>query len=113
MKLSEIRPCDNCGGKIVPVFQVIRFSPAVFDRQAVNETLGLAQFFGGGPGALTLAQVMGPQGDVVYVGMDDEDKELSAGVTTELFLCQDCYRKDINLAELAKKRTRALEEKKS
>lgn len=104
MKLSELRPCDNCGGKIAPTFYVVRVSLALFDPRATNTQLGLVQMFGGaGNGALALAEIMGPTPDVVQIA-GDKKKELR----TELFICQDCaLMKPVNLGELLSKREEA------
>src|SRR3990172_1147169 len=45
MKLSQIRPCDNCGRKIAPSFYVARFSIALFNPRATNEVLGMTHTF--------------------------------------------------------------------
>lgn len=82
MKLSEIRPCDACGGEIVPVFYVLRLSMALFKPQAVNTTMGLAQMFHGN---ITLAEVMSSQPEAVTV-LGDENPDLM----TELLICQEC-----------------------
>lgn len=96
MKLSEIRPCDNCKQKIAPIFYVVRISQALFTRET-NQVLGLVQILGG---SLELAEVMSPEPDVVKV-FADENKALG----TELFLCQNCVLScDLNLAALIEQR---------
>lgn len=105
MKLSEIRPCDNCGGKIVPMFYVVRFSVAMFAPRATNEMLGLTQMFGG---SLQLAEVMGADPEAVKIAGDEEP-----ALWTDLLICQDCFMgisrdgsrviKPLNLALLAEK----------
>lgn len=96
MKLSEIRPCDNCGGKIAPLFYVLRISQAMF-MPSTNEVLGLTQCF---RGALALAEAMAPEPEVVMV-LGDEDKALQ----TELFICQECLTmKALDLAALMERR---------
>ena len=98
MKVSELRPCDKCGGPINPVFHVVRFSPAVVDQQAVRETMGLNMMFGG---ALGLAEALTSSPDAVRIAMDEaEGKPLQV----ELFLCESCYCGDVNLAALAEKK---------
>jgi len=112
MKLSEIRPCDACGGPLpgkqkLPMFYVVRFSPAVFDRQAVNETMGMHQYFQ--HQSLELAELFAPGSDhAVNVAMDDPKHR---DTMTELLLCQDCFLGELNLAVLAEKRTAAQEGK--
>jgi len=98
MKLSQIRPCDNCGRKIAPSFYVARFSIALFNPRATNEVLGMTQYF---HGALGLAEIMSPRADVITVAMDEaQGKELMV----ELFVCAECYLQPLCLAELAEKR---------
>lgn len=96
MKLSEVRPCDCCGGKIAPNFYVVRGSLAVFSPQAANATLGLTQMFGG---ALALAEAMSPDPEVVKIA-----GEFDKSLWHELFLCQSCYMGDVNIALLNDKR---------
>lgn len=103
MKLSEIRPCDNCGGPITPHFYVVRMSIALFNPKATNQVLGMAQYFGG---HLALAELFSPHEDVVTVAMDEKEHKV---LQTELFLCQDCYLRPVNLAELAEKRGEQIE----
>jgi hypothetical protein len=97
MKLSELRPCDKCGGSINPIFHVVRYSPAIVSQQAARETLGLSQMFGG---HLGLAEVMTSKPDAVSVAMDDKEH---AELGVEIFLCNDCYCGEVNLAALAEK----------
>jgi len=95
MKLSQIRPCDHCCGAIVPIFFVVWTSFAVFNADATNEMLGLARMF---QGSLALAEVMGSLPEAVKIG-GEENKEL----WVEVYLCQNCYIGDVNLALLAEK----------
>lgn len=82
MKLSEIRPCDNCGGAIAPNFYVVDVSLAMLKPQATNQVLGLVQMFGG---SLALAEAMSPDAEAALV-MGDEDRTLR----TRLVLCTEC-----------------------
>ena len=95
MKLSQVRPCDNCGKPIAPIFYVIRTSIAVFNANATNEMLGLARMF---HGSLALAETLGSQPEAVTVG-SDQDHHLQ----DEIFLCQDCYVSNVNIAVLVEK----------
>ena len=83
MKLSELKPCAACHGKIAPIWYVVRISQAMLNPRAANQTLGLAQMFGGN---LALAEVMSPQPDCVLVMGDAEP-----GLMTELSICQNCF----------------------
>ena len=96
MKLSNLRPCDNCGGAFKGgIFNVVRTSLAFVSPKAANQVLGLNQYFGG---ALGLAEAMAPEPDAVKIAMD-EDKTLM----TEILLCQECFMSDLNYAILAEK----------
>lgn len=95
MKLSDLRPCDNCGGKIAPQFYVVRFSLALINADVANQTLGLTQMLGG---SLALAEVFASGKDAVIIA-GEKDKTL----LDEIYLCSDCYCGDVNLAMLAEK----------
>ncbi len=93
MKLSELKPCAVCHGKIVPTWYVVRISQAILKPNAANETLGLMQMFGG---SLALAEAMSSHSDCVAV-FGDEDKNLM----TEVNVCQNCFlMKPLNMAML-------------
>ncbi len=79
MRLSELRPCDLCGGAIAPIFYLVDVQVAVVDAQATNTTLGLRQALGG---SMVLADAMGPGGEVRLGGPE---------LTTRLFVCQGCH----------------------
>lgn len=82
-KVTDLRPCDNCGGPIHPNFMVVRVSQAVIDANAVNQVLGTAQLMGGSIGFGELfagePQAVKVFGDVV------------PALWTELVICQDCF----------------------
>lgn len=83
MKLSELRPCASCGGKLTPMWYVIRVSHALINPTAGNQVLGLTQMFGGN---LALAEVMAPETDCVLITGDKEPS-----LMTEIHICQDCF----------------------
>lgn len=96
MKLSDLRPCDNCGGAYKGgMFYVVRMSLAFVKPEAARQVLGLNTYFGG---ALKLAEAMAPEPDTVVIGMDMEKQTM-----TEVFLCQDCFIEPLNYAVLAEK----------
>lgn len=104
MKLSEIRPCDNCKGPLVPIFRIVKVSVAGFDMGATNETLGLNMMFGGN--VLRLAEVLGARAEEAIKIIEDE---------VEIFLCNDCYcgfPKPIYLAGLIEQRCEIVEKAK-
>jgi len=101
MKLSELRPCDFCGGAIVPLFHVIQIRPAAV-MPGVRSTLGLVTM--GFP--LALAEVMSPEPEPIRV-MEEPD------AITELFCCTDCFTRDQNLAIAAEKVTDLQERQKA
>lgn len=84
MKLLDLRPCDNCKGKLVPSFHVLRISQALFNSQRVNEQLGMTQYF---QGHMALAEMFSPAPDEAILVLGDEEPELM----TEIFLCGDCW----------------------
>lgn len=97
MKLSALRPCDNCGGPIAPTFYVVRYSIAVINPTKTNQILGMTQFF---QGSLALGELFAEDGQAVNVAMDDREYK---DLMTEIFLCNKCHLNDINLALLADK----------
>lgn len=102
MRLSDLRPCDRCGGPIVrpPAnwFWVVRVSGAAVTPKA-TEVLGLAHAAGA---PLELAETLGPVRDVVLVA-GDEDPELQI----ELLLCLACYASEFSLPDLLERHRRA------
>jgi hypothetical protein len=96
-KVTDLRPCDNCGGKINPIFLVLRVSQAAVDAHAVNQVLGMAQIMGG---SLALGELFSTQTDVIKVFGDEEP-----GLMTEIFICQECfYGNPLDLAGLVEQR---------
>ena len=82
MKTSELRPCDNCGGPIAPIFYRIKleFRQMMIDQTAVNQVLGTAQILGGN---LRLGRAMSPDGEAAV--------ELPAyKIDRDLLFCQGC-----------------------
>lgn len=96
MKLSDLRPCDGCGGSVAPVFYVLRVSTAVVSPDAAHQVLGLRQMFGG---SLALAEVFAPAEPVVQV--DGE---------TEIRLCVQCYCGERCIGALVEQRNNASKE---
>ena len=95
LKLSDLRPCDGCGGKIAPLFYVVRTEMAVVNTVDANQVLGLRQIF---QGSLGLAEAMAPAEPVKLGGPE---------LTTELFFCQECYLEK-PLAHAAERRSEQL-----
>ena len=98
IKLSEVRPCDNCGKQIAPFFIHIQLRRAVFNRQNTNAVLGLMQMWGNQPRALGIAEVMAPGADEAVEVADEPN------LITTLYLCNGCFLGDVNLAVLEEKR---------
>ena len=92
LKLSELRPCDACGGPIASVFRHVTVQIAIVKPQEARAQLGLAQMLGG---SLALAEVMGPSPQPVTV--EDE-------LAVTLFLCSTCYAGETCLGLLCEKR---------
>ncbi len=95
MKLSELRPCDHCGGPLGACFAVVRFSNAMV-MPAASVVLGLNQMMRGN---LTIAEALAPDANGAVIVAGDMKKELM----TELLLCYDCTI-EIRLAQLVEKR---------
>ncbi len=99
MKMKDLRPCDKCGGQIVPVFHVIEVTQAIVDSAAVNREYGMVQMMGG---SVALASAMGRDEDVVKL----------VPHSTKLILCQDCGMSgELNLAEFVERRYESEQEK--
>lgn len=76
MKLSELKPCENCGGPVAPVFYRVTVEQVMIGPEAANRVLGLNMMFGGD--ALGLAETFAP---------DDVTLVLQTNATV---LCSDC-----------------------
>jgi|ERR1700722_10425197 len=87
LKLSDLRPCDLCGGKIIPQFYIFEIKFALFSNRNTNEVLGLTQMFGGtgSPGAFAIAETMSAGGDRAVIVSEDPN------LNSKLFVCQQCY----------------------
>lgn len=97
MRLSELRPCDKCGGLIAPLFTVVRVSQAMINERAARGVLGLTTMFNG---ALGLAEAMAPEPEAVMV-FGDKDGRLM----TEILLCQECaLMSPVSLGSLVERR---------
>jgi hypothetical protein len=87
MKLSELKPCDCCGGPIVKdgniTWMVIKTSLAVISPKAAQQVMGMTQYFGG---ALGLAEAMSPEPEAVKIVANEQD-----GQWSEIHVCMDCY----------------------
>ncbi len=99
MKLSEIHPCDNCTGQIVPQFYLLRVSLAIVDAKAMNQVMGLAQQLGGGvndPKCLAIAETMASRPDVFIIAGEKEPS-----LMTDVFICEKCFlSKHLDLARI-------------
>ncbi len=82
MKLSELRPCDKCGGKIAPMFYVLRISQALF-TPAAGQTLHMARYLN----SLEIGELFAPESDDAVMVVGDQEKALM----TELLICQPCF----------------------
>lgn len=85
MKVSELRPCDSCSGPITPAFYRIRFDLAVIRPEAVNQFLGMHQFFHGKASPALIENFVSDNDAVTFAG----DKAPS--LMTTAFICHDCF----------------------
>jgi hypothetical protein len=108
MKVSDLRPCDKCGGKIAPLFYRVRFTQALINPDAVNQFVGMHRFFGGKASA-ALVENFAPASTDAVLFFGDKDRSLEV----ELLICNDCFLNGgIDLAMLSEKRNagRSVEE---
>lgn len=80
MKCGELRPCDNCGGSIAPVFYRVSVQQIGLKLNEIKRHMGLAQFFGDGNVGFALANIMGT----------DPDIDQPIGNTVNMMLCTNC-----------------------
>jgi hypothetical protein len=68
LKRRDIQPCICCGKGVMhtglPLCYRVTIERFGFDMRALQRLSGLEQFFGGGSGGATLADVMGPGDDL-------------------------------------------------
>lgn len=97
MKLTDMRPCDNCGSIYeIGMFYVLHISLAVFKPDAVNQVMGLYRYFQGQ--AIHLAEMFAPDPDIVIIAGEEDPV-----MWTRIFLCQDCFMGEVRLAHLVEK----------
>lgn len=95
IKLSEIRPCDNCGGQIVPLCRVVDVRMCLLNTRNANSVLGMMQMAGWhGSAGLAIAEAMAPGADAAFEVLDEEP------ATTRLFICSTCWLKELDLVVL-------------
>jgi len=99
-RILDLRPCDNCNGPVNTLFQVVRFSVAVVNVAAVNELFGMNQFFQGkaSAGLLENFTTFGDSGFTIAM-----DKPESKVLMTELYICQSCFLKPLDLQLLSER----------
>lgn len=104
LKLSELEPCSFCEGSIAPLFYVLDIKFGLFGR-GTNQVLAMSNFFGGGAGALQIAEAMSPGANEAVLVAEDV-KQLGI----RLFICQKCFlEEEVGLAR-AVERTRYMRE---
>lgn len=77
MKLSELRPCDACGGKLSLTFFRVTVEHHVINPGEVRKRAAMDVMF---PGAPALAAVM----------HGDQDDATQPATTSTMILCTDC-----------------------
>jgi hypothetical protein len=111
LKLSELRPCDSCGEKLVPFFHYIQIRHAIFNPKNANATLGILHGWGrtltdpDAKRALDIAETLSPGGDAAVDVLDEPD------AMTTLFICSNCFLKPLDLAMVAERRGHATQAK--
>lgn len=99
IKLSELRPCDNCGGRIAPIFHHVQIRHAIINPRNANSVLGMMLMCGWGQSgqSLAVAEAMAPGADNAAEVLSEPD------ATVTLYLCPKCVSEDVNLAVLMEK----------
>lgn len=97
--ISELRPCDHCGGNLQKPFRIIEIRLAMLKPDAINEQLGMAQMMGLGrpenrSAAFAIAEVMGARGDDVVAVMEEDE---------EIWICYDCHLNGFDMHKAAEK----------
>ena len=93
MNDAELRPCDNCGNPHRSgIVKVVDVNVAIANNQAIRERAGLSIMLG----SSMLAEVMSSHQSVMRLNTDPELK-------TRLYLCNECFCGDLNLAMLSEK----------
>ena len=96
IKLSELRPCDNCHGAIVPLFRVVDIKIAVLNKRQMHAVQGKLQAHGWhGMGGLMLAELIVPGADRVIEVLEDSE------TVVRLFICMKCWLNPLDLVVLA------------
>ena len=94
MNRADFKPCAGCRKGVahtgLPLFWRVEVTRMGIDRQAAMRQHGLEQFFGGGPGGVALADIMGDGAPIAKPVAD----------TTRLLLCESCARDTVRLAVL-------------
>jgi len=84
MKRNQIENCIICDKGIAHNGQIFFYELKIqqhgLDRVAIQQQAGLEMYFGGGPGATQLADVMGPNTDI--------SKPIGDEIRT--LICMDC-----------------------
>lgn len=116
VKLTDLRACDNCGGPVGAIFNVVQVRVAVVRAEAVRQAQGGVLAF---KMSVELSEVMGVVQDadnaVVVAGVGEVGKNMKdlaksmKDLVTEVFLCQGCMCEPVVLASLVEKRAEATE----
>lgn len=85
-KLTDLRPCDRCGGPVGFQFYTVRTSLTFVKLQAVQQFAGMHMFFGGRASAALIENFAPEAADAVIVAGDQEPK-----LMTEFVICSGCY----------------------
>lgn len=96
MKLTEIRPCDHCGGPISPMFHVLSCDVGGVNPKKTARAIAAAELCG----SFRLAEAIGMTEDPIVLASDDP---ATAPLAHRLFLCNDCFAKPICLYDVSAK----------
>lgn len=104
-KLSDLRPCDACCGPVGGTFYVVRHSIAVVNVAAVNEFVGMSQFFQHRAPAALIENFAPETARGFTVAMDEPE---FSPLGEELFICPTCYGQPLDLQLISERKRERL-----
>ena len=93
--VTDLKPCANCGGPIIPICHRIRIDMGVADQNNLRQFAGMYTMFQND----ALAAVFSPGANELVKFTTDVDE----GAGTTLFICNACWMETWNICELIEK----------
>jgi len=86
VKLTDLHPCDNCGGRVDPIFFVVRVSQALVMPGARGEAESMF-----GDGQAPTSSLWRNSEDAVLVFGSGRAANNTSNMYTEALVCADCF----------------------